>query len=66
MHFRRGKLIRLNLYNSNIRQNVYRCLVDAFPPNVTYYWYQDEELISCKRTKDDIYQEDTKRLHDYD
>ena len=24
------------------------CLVKAFPPNVTYYWYQGEHLISCK------------------
>ena len=24
------------------------CLVKAFPPNVTYYWYQGEDLISCK------------------
>ena len=26
------------------------CLVKAFPPNVTYYWYQGEHLISCKST----------------
>ena len=24
------------------------CEVDAFPPNVTYYWYQGDTLISCK------------------
>ena len=24
------------------------CLVKAFPPNVTYYWYQGEHLISCE------------------
>ena len=24
------------------------CLVKAFPPNVTYYWYQGQHLISCK------------------
>lgn len=24
------------------------CLVKAFPPNVTYFWYQGEHLISCK------------------
>ena len=26
-----------------------RCQVEAFPPNVTYYWYHNENLISCKR-----------------
>ena len=25
-----------------------RCQVEAFPPNVTYYWYHNENLISCK------------------
>ena len=25
-----------------------KCEVEAFPPNVTYYWYQNEHLISCE------------------
>ena len=25
-----------------------KCHVEAFPPNVTYYWYHNTQLISCK------------------
>ena len=25
-----------------------KCEVEAFPPNVTYYWYHNEDLISCR------------------
>ena len=25
-----------------------KCQVEAFPPNVTYYWYHNTQLISCK------------------
>ena len=27
-----------------------KCEVEAFPPNVTYYWYHNEDLISCRFT----------------
>ena len=38
------------------------CQVEAFPPNVTYFWYHNEKLISCEYNSDIEYKLDSLSL----
>ena len=38
------------------------CQVEAFPPNVTYFWYHNEKLISCEYKPDIEYKLDSLSL----